>query len=298
LYRATDKHAEFEEAVREFAQHLDGAAPVWARLADWGGATMPTQVSKKSSTAATWTSPMVLTLSDMESLRDAMASQPMPWRIDWSGLDVIAPDAMDLLDGLFQSLCEEPVALQFSGVDPVVRALRAITPSGDRSIATAWWQTRLNALRTMQRQDDFELAALDYCITYEVSPPAWQAARCQFAEVDSGDTLTDSQPHAHVDAVNTVPADARPKLEGEVLGDASNLLAVLEMLDVPNTKLVVDCGGLLRVDFAAAGSILNWVAMRQAQGQLVQFHNAHRLVAAFFNVIGINEHAKVIPRAI
>jgi ABC-type transporter Mla MlaB component len=150
----------------------------------------------------------------------------------------------------------------------------------------------------MQRQDDFELAALDYCITYEVSPPAWQAASCEFAEVDSGDTLADSQPHAHVDAVNTVPADARPKLEGEVLGDASKLLAVLDMLDVPNTKLVVDCGGLLRVDFAAAGSILNWVAMRQTQGQFVQFHNAHRLVAAFFNVIGINEHAKVIPRAI
>jgi hypothetical protein len=38
--------------------------------------------------------------------------------------------------------------------------------------------------------------------------------------------------------------------------------------------------------------------MRQAEGKLVQFQNVHRLVAAFFNVIGINEHAKVIPRPI
>jgi anti-anti-sigma regulatory factor len=82
------------------------------------------------------------------------------------------------------------------------------------------------------------------------------------------------------------------------LGDASKLLAVLDVFDVPGAKLVIDCSGLLRVDFSAAGSILNWVAIRQAQGKFVQFHNAHRLVAAFFNVIGINEHAKVIPRAI
>jgi len=34
----------------------------------------------------------------------------------------------------------------------------------------------------------------------------------------------------------------------------------------------------------------------QTRGQVVQFHNLHRLVAIFFNVIGVNEHAWVIPR--
>jgi hypothetical protein len=37
--------------------------------------------------------------------------------------------------------------------------------------------------------------------------------------------------------------------------------------------------------------------MRQAEGKQVHFQDVHRLVAAFFNVIGINEHAKVVPRA-
>ena len=55
-------------------------------------------------------------------------------------------------------------------------------------------------------------------------------------------------------------------------------------------------GNVIRVDFAAAGGILNWVAMRQAEGGQVQFMDVHRLVAAFFDVIGINEHAKVILR--
>jgi hypothetical protein len=50
------------------------------------------------------------------------------------------------------------------------------------------------------------------------------------------------------------------------------------------------------VDFAAAGSVLNWAAEQQGHGHVVQFHNLQRLVAIFFNVIGINEHAWVVPR--
>ncbi len=60
---------------------------------------------------------------------------------------------------------------------------------------------------------------------------------------------------------------------------------------------MVSCARLIRVDFSAAGSILNWVANRQEEGFNVQFREVHRLVGAFFNVIGINEHARVVLRA-
>jgi hypothetical protein len=38
--------------------------------------------------------------------------------------------------------------------------------------------------------------------------------------------------------------------------------------------------------------------MRQAEGCQVQFRDVHRLVAAFFNVIGVHEHARVVLKAI
>ena len=53
----------------------------------------------------------------------------------------------------------------------------------------------------------------------------------------------------------------------------------------------------MRIDFAAAGTLLNWVTGHHARGQRVQFVDAHRLIAAFFNVIGIADHAAVIARA-
>ena len=36
------------------------------------------------------------------------------------------------------------------------------------------------ALRVMNRPDEFELVALNYCITYEVSPPPWEDATCGY----------------------------------------------------------------------------------------------------------------------
>ena len=59
---------------------------------------------------------------------------------------------------------------------------------------------------------------------------------------------------------------------------------------------MVSCTHLIRVDFSAAGSLLNWAATRQAEGCNLQFRDVHRLVAAFFHVIGIQEHARVLVR--
>jgi anti-anti-sigma regulatory factor len=88
------------------------------------------------------------------------------------------------------------------------------------------------------------------------------------------------------------------ELKGSVLGDATNAFDAFDAAEHRGEGIVVSCKGLVRVDFSAAGSILNWVAMREAEGCRVQFRDVHRLVAAFFNVIGINEHARVLPRPV
>jgi hypothetical protein len=60
----------------------------------------------------------------------------------------------------------------------------------------------------------------------------------------------------------------------------------------------VSCSRLIRVDFIAAGDLLNWVLQRRAENRIVSFTEAHRLVALFFGAMGINEHAKVKVRTV
>ena len=60
--------------------------------------------------------------------------------------------------------------------------------------------------------------------------------------------------------------------------------------------MIISCAKLIRVDFSAAGTLLNWVCAREIENRSVQFLDVNRLIAAFFNVIGITEYARVVAR--
>ncbi len=300
LYRASNNRPAFESAIYEFALQLDGARPIWFALGD---PASESQAVVANAGACIWDSPAVLTAQGMERLRQVMESSPMPWCLGWHELESIAPDAVPLLDALFGSLCEENVLLRFDGEDRLVRALRALTPSGQRDVARSFWDVRLNALRAMRLHDDFELASLDYCVIYGSAPPPWVQARCSL-ELSSqqlgGRTTSDLEAVTQQGTLLVHPDQppVRLLLKGQLMGDTAQALSVLDSAGASANTLLISCRDLIRVDFAAAGSILNWVTMRHAEGKQVQFQDVHRLVAAFFNVIGINERAKVLLRPV
>ena len=86
------------------------------------------------------------------------------------------------------------------------------------------------------------------------------------------------------------------ELSGEIRGDPQDTLDTLERRLKGADVMIISCRNLIRVDFSAAGTLLNWVSSHHAEGRMVQFVDAHRLVSAFFHVIGITEYAKVVLR--
>jgi anti-anti-sigma regulatory factor len=261
-----------------------------------------------------WTSPANFTAAAVDDLQLALANVAPPWFLDWGPISVLDADAIGPMAMLLSHWAASPVHLRFRHARNLERVLRAATPAGNKSVNPACWRLRMDALRVMGLQDDFELVALEYCVTFEVSPPAWQDVRCKYAndfagdaEADgtggssSGDEDTapeplDSQSHTMPMGYDSAP-DAVVELVGEILGEATDALSRLETARQGAERLVVSCANLIRVDFSAAGSILNWVATRQSEGCQVQFREVHRLVAAFFHVIGINEHSRVVLRS-
>lgn len=309
LYRATGNRHGFDQAVREFSWRFPALVVTWLDYRELSSATSqagPTAAEVVAATAppldiggVLWRCPARLDLAAMEQLRDVLSIHPMPWRLDWRALREVQADALPLLSGLFASLCAEPVAVEFCGAEVVAAVLQRLTPTADRTVPHGHWVLRLDALRVMQRMDEFELAALDYCVTFETAPPPWMPAHCQYGTLAATAASASAAEATETAPLKTVPMpmDAKPApdacLSGALAGDAS---AALGAVGSGARSVVVSCAALLRVDFAAAGSILNWVAVQQANGASIQFVDVHRLVAAFFNVIGINEHARVTPR--
>ena len=318
LYRATGQQDSFDRVAIDYAQRFGRSAPAWFSTPDLLGRKALTspldQVAVPVQSSQTvWPCPAELDLQAVQALQASLPRATVPWHLDWSRLDTVTPDAAKALAKLFAQWCTQPVKLHFDGAEALEKRLRYFTPSGDKRVDPFWWRLRLDALRILRLQDEFELAALDYCVTFEVSPPPWADVRCDYVHerlnaatpLEGGDGLPgDGVAGDPADLMQAptvlVGLDAVPavvvELSGEVLGDAAEALDKLQAGLKGSNRLVISCVRLIRVDFSAAGSILNWVALREAEGCQVQFRDVPRLVAAFFNVIGINEHARVIFR--
>lgn len=314
LYRATGQHDRFDALAIDFAAQYSRSAPLWFSMPEQLGlvaAAVPAAGAAEAVPAPamrrdfSWNAPPTLAVSSVAALQASLARAAAPWTLSWSRLTGIEEAAVPLLADQITHWADREGQLVFSGVEQLNALLDAKTQSGDRSGSPEWWRLRMGMMRLMGKPDEFELVALDYCVTYEVSPPSWVSPRCGYSDnegVSSGAAplAADSDFMASDLGELSAPAplDAGPvaQLSGHIDGDATPLLQPFEAFLRPGAPLTIACDKLIRVDFAAAGSVLNWAADQQAHGHVVQFHNLQRLVAIFFNVIGINEHAWVVPR--
>ena len=316
LYRATAQQDKFETAAIQFVERFDRSAPQWFSMPE--AVKMLTEPLNKSSNgpAADWVCPSSLGIQTVAALKAAMAKAPMPWRLDWNNLKTIEAAAVEPLYKVFSGWAAQPVQLRFMGDAQLQKVLQSATPSGSRDTAQNWWLRRLESLRVSNRRDEFELAALDFFVTYEVSAPAWDSARCEYKPIDAqggvlsgeaiiGDVYRDSMSSSlsaiegdtQMDAPSSQMSNLLSvELSGQIQGDAIAVLDKLEAKLMGADMMLISCSKLIRVDFSAAGTLLNWVSAREAESRAVQFSDVNRLVAAFFNVIGITEHARVMVR--
>ena len=315
LYRATGQQQRFESLALEYAQQFGWSAPQWYSLPKLVADAVADEPLLTSSQArhggeVGWICPDILDIEAVARLRSQTLQMPLPWVFDWGGLRSIDAEAAMQLSMVFRLWAGQSLEMRWMGGDKLFAVLQDAAPTGVRDADPAFWLTRLDALRLANRADGFDEAAIDYCVTYEVSPPSWEATRCK-VHVSSGHLSTRNPPMSMVSDVSTSFLEsgltedlgggiemAHVELSGQLIGDISATLNKL-LAELGSAPVVsVSCARLIRVDFIAAGDLLNWVLARRNEARAVQFVDAHRLLALFFGAMGINEHAKVQVRKV
>jgi len=307
-YRATGAQGKFEVLAVEYAQQFGLSAPQWFSMPKLVAES--TRQSNRSPMAkasqVSWTAPAAMTADDVSLLQKRSETLPMPWVFDWNALDDIEIEAAIQLRQVFRGWAQQQVDQRWIGGDRFLNQLKELAPVGERDTDPAMWMLRLEALRLANRPDQFDEAAIDYCVTYEVSPPSWERAKCR-VRIGGEGTSTNSP------ATSTMQSEANSTFLDTGLPDAASMAAQLELMgqlsgdisdnlrtmsgEVGEASLInISCTKLIRLDFMAAGDLLNWVLQRRSENRSVIFTDAHRLVALFFGAMGINEHAKVKVR--
>ena len=311
LYRATGQQVKFEALSLDYAHLFGRSSPQWyslpKRVADAAAEERPNTRGVKGDVG--WVSPAHLDADAVAKLRSTTLQLPLPWVLDWTALERLDEEAAVHLNLLFRQWAPQALDMRWLGAEHLFSTLQEAAPTGVRDADPAFWMARLEALRLANRPDQFDEAAIDYCVTYEVSPPSWERARCQ-VRASTATLSTNPPPLSIVGEVGSTFMESgliddgqaglqvtTVDLSGQLAGDISATLLQIDAKLGASALVRVSCSRLIRVDFIAAGDLLNWVLAKRTENRSITFADAHRLVALFFGAMGINEHARVlVPR--
>lgn len=314
LYRATGQLAPFESRAVDFVNRFSRSAPQWYDMPElMAQLAGKTYTPSAASSRAVWVSEPKLDTHAVGTLQKVLSRAPQPWVLDWSPLESIDIKAARALLGMFTLWGDQALELRCLGIGSLCGVLNSNTPSGRNDVEQLWWELRMAVLRVMNLADEFELTALDFCVTYEVSPPGWEPPRCHFQNLVGETPSEGGQSVLGESVLERIPSQSPSdswldsqqsdfnqvglvELSGEIRGDPQDILEALEQRLMGADVMIISCRNLIRVDFSAAGTLLNWASGHHAKGRMVQFVDAHRLISAFFHVIGITEFARVVLR--
>jgi hypothetical protein len=316
LYRATGQQQKFETLANEYAHEFGLSAPQWFSMprlvaeAAAEEAQRPATAVRRPTGDIGWVCPELLDTEAVAHLRSQALQLPLPWVFDWGQLRSIDPEAAGQLSQLFRQWAKQPLEMRWIAGDTFFQVLQELAPTGDRDADPVFWTVRLDALTLANRPDQFDELAIDYCVTYEVSPPQWEPAKCH-VRISNSAMSTQSPAMSVVSEVSTgflestltedesgAVRSANVELSGQLVGDIASTLKQLDQQLGTAPVVNVSCARLIRVDFLAAGDLLNWVLTKRGENRAVAFSEAHRLVALFFGAMGINEHARVRVRVV
>ncbi len=309
LFRATGQHHKFESLALDYAQQFGSSAPQWYSLpkmvADAAAAESPKLPRTRGEIG--WVCPALLDAEGVAKLAATILQLPLPWVFDWGALQRMDAEAADELSGLIRQWANQSLEMRWLSGERFFEVLGDMAPSGARDADPVFWVVRLDALRLANRPDQFDDLAIEYCVTYEISPPSWEPAKASVRIGGAGLTTLSPQ-FSQVSEVSTAMTTnldsdegermATMDLAGQLVGDIAVTLSRLNTEIGDANYIKVSCTRLIRVDFVAAGDILNWVMTKRDEGRTVALVDAHRLVALFFGAMGITEYASVRVRMV
>ncbi|MDP3438152.1 MAG: hypothetical protein Q8R95_00970, partial [Azonexus sp.] len=165
--------------------------------------------------------------------------------------------------------------LMLENIEGLLGRLNERLVVGEASHAPSWLLL-LELLQRHSTQDIFEERAVDYAVTFELSPPSWESPSGKLGKVLS--------------LASGVQDDAY-YFSGEIKNSRfDELVGVFELIDQP----VLDFSGVRRIDFYSAGQLVNRLSPYKIAGREIIIRSPNHLVAELMAVVGLSKQARII----
>ena len=277
LYQHRGQRVEFEALALEFVVKFERSPPAWIESDERHDPALATGGIGYFALNGMLTG---ASAPELEKLRNTPGRTV---RIECDRLLGLDGPGCRLLREALLSVHDAGKEVMFTGESRLLAFLERFCQPGKIETDAAAWALLLDVYRTLDLKDKFEEAAVNYAVTFEVSPPSWEP-----------------QPKAEARRSAVLrPVEAAEQaliLSGELSGAGEPLARQLQDWAGANKMLVVDMSRATRVDLATAGLMLKVLSELQKSGTTIQIRGANELIGALFGVVGLNRVARIIPR--
>jgi ABC-type transporter Mla MlaB component len=287
LLQQRGDRAGFDSLTIEYVLRFESSPPAWIDYRD------EPDLGAVGRTAQTGSAPVIVlpeavdegVVKHLEQLKNHSQSH-QSITLDSSNVRSFDPVGAELLLRVINAFKRASHELLLQGADQLVTPLRAAVEAGRRDPSDAVWMLLLEVFRLLNRQHDFEETGIQYCITYEVSPPSWEPPP---PNLKTRAAVPQAVVPESVDGLSW-----RGTLRGEGEPQFGRLMAASRI----DKQLIVDCMYLKRVEFSTATGMLAMVTKVRQNGASVEFRNVNYLIGALFALLGIDAVAQVQLRRV
>jgi anti-anti-sigma regulatory factor len=273
FFRLTGQKAAFEALEIEYAQAFEKSPPGWREAA----AVSPA----RTRAAGTVLFKGELTGDNdagFEAARQAIEKNPQ-LRLDLAKVRRLDAAGCERLLLLLQQARRSRREIELLSRDYIAALLDSRVVPGcaeDRGC----WLLKLEFCQLRGQLEAFEEVAINYAVTFEISPPSWEPERVQAGEQTP---LQLAVADELVTEVYVVKGDVKASRFADLLAYAA-----------ANDPVLIDCAAVTRMDFLSAGALLNVLATVKRTGRQIIFRHPNHLLAELFRVVGLKNVAEIV----
>jgi anti-anti-sigma regulatory factor len=273
LFRLAGLKAPFEALGIEYAEAFEKSPPGWReamRAVPASAKVAGTVLFKGDLTGA----------NDLgfDGLRQAL-EKSQQLRVDLSKVRQIDAAGCERLLALLQQAQRSRREIELLGRDYLSGLLDSRVISGS-AVDRSCWLLKLEFCQLRGQLQQFEDLAIDYAVTFEISPPSWEAGRVLKSEPD---TLVLAAADDLIAEAYVLKGDIKASRFGDLLGYAA-----------ANDPVLIDCSTVTRMDFLSAGALLNVLTTVKGTGRQIIFRHPNYLLAELFRVVGLKAVAEIV----
>ncbi len=282
LYHATHQQAEFEQLALDYAVKCETSPPVWQSVAS--AADQPAARADKAASGQMFSLKGTLDQASADRIQllvDATAHGAI--QLDLSSISTVTPAGCTLLKNALAKLQKKSAALQIASGALVSLLQQLIQDPAQRD--PAHWLLLLQLYQMQGKLAEFEDLAVDYAVTYEVSPPSWET------------------PRAVAQTMAAPPAAAEPEIapntyamHGAITGSSTAVFAEFQSFAARHSDVTLDLGGVPRVEFSSVNLFMEALMALLQTGKQVRIVNGNEMVNVVLIVMGVDQMAEVVRR--